>query len=350
MYIKMITLKYTIQARIKSTQENHTIVEKMQAIVSNYTIDYEEYFNRSNVWCDTYSDTFSRDVGANGYCDIFTAYGNENNIQTNTGYHELYYCSSKIKRDAGLYNTFPRTYGSWCLHTGKQSFGQYYRQFWDTKNNAIPKKMWYTDEDDENLMTWPEAIHDHMNIAELYLISQQWDSRIFFRRTLVASRDWNKDTITGNTSSETKYVMQILQLRWFDAGENHDFNSNEYSGVYDGHIDTRACDYAKWFICQGQNIGGVYSWYHLPADQDDGRVDFTHSDTTLKYRNIRISPTKNPNYAWAESQVQINPYFTIGYTNGLYGQHRQKRLWTEDISAYETSTQTTFNIKNRYTQ
>lgn len=49
MYIKMITLKYTIQARIKSTQENHTIVEKMQAIVSNYTIDYEEYFNRSNV-------------------------------------------------------------------------------------------------------------------------------------------------------------------------------------------------------------------------------------------------------------------------------------------------------------
>ena len=350
MYIKMINLKYTIQARVNSTQENHTIVEKIQALINNYTIDYEEYFNRYNVWCDIVSGAFSRDIGENGYCDIFTAYGNQNNIQANTSQHELYYCSSKIKSIGEWYNIFPWENGSWCVHTGRQSFGQYYRQFWDTHNNVHNKKLWYTDEDDENLMTGPEAIHDHTNIAELYLISQQGDARIFFRRKLIASGDWNHDGTTGNISSEMKYTLQILQLRGFDAGENHDFDINNHSGVYDGNIDTRACDYAKWFICHGSGIGQIYSGYALPIDQNDGRVDFTHNSTTLKVRNILISPSKNPLYASAESYVQINPYITIKYTNGIYGKLRQKRMGTQDLSTYETSSQTTFNIKNRYTQ
>ncbi|MEI7919213.1 MAG: hypothetical protein WCH65_03245 [bacterium] len=48
-YIRMITLKYNIQARTNVTQDSYYAIEKINLLLKDYTIDYEEYFNRKNV-------------------------------------------------------------------------------------------------------------------------------------------------------------------------------------------------------------------------------------------------------------------------------------------------------------
>lgn len=48
-YTKMIKIKYTIQAKINITQDSYLAIEKINLLLKDYTIDYEEYFNRKNV-------------------------------------------------------------------------------------------------------------------------------------------------------------------------------------------------------------------------------------------------------------------------------------------------------------
>ena len=47
----MMNVKYTIQAKQSLIQESHDVVEKINLLLKNYTIDYEEYFNRQRVGC-----------------------------------------------------------------------------------------------------------------------------------------------------------------------------------------------------------------------------------------------------------------------------------------------------------
>jgi hypothetical protein len=70
----------------------------------------------------------------------------------------------------------------------------------------------------------------------------------------------------------------------------------------------------------------LYTGYALPADANDGRVNLFGQDTTVSNRNLVVSPTKNPDYALAQPEVQVNPYFTISLTNKLYGKVRQRKL------------------------
>ncbi len=94
-YTKMIKLKYTIQAKTNVIQDAYFTIEKINLLLKDYTIDYEEYFNRKNVGCDTYTEPFTRNIGDNGYCDLFTAYGNNSNIdQIPSTTRNIYVCSS----------------------------------------------------------------------------------------------------------------------------------------------------------------------------------------------------------------------------------------------------------------
>ena len=352
-YTKMMKLKYNIQARTNITQDAYFVVEKINLLLKDYTIDYEEYFNRKNIGCDTYNATFTRDAWPNGYCDLFTAYGNNNTIGgISEQKNELYFCSSAID-DTNPYTVIQEPniqHGSWCLSTGQQSFGQYFWQFRDVKKDVDSIAGARNDDDDENILKWPMAIEDTNNVQELYLISQNGTSRIFIRRALLESGDRNNDGLTWETDSENLYTLQILKLKWFDAGNNHDFDINNSSGVYDGEIDTRACDYAQGFVCNGSGINWIYSGYNLPLDENDGRVNLFQKNITISNRNISISPNKNPQYALAEDNAQINPYFTLNFTSKLYGQIRQKRLGMASIDEFQTTIQTTFNTKNFYIQ
>ena len=96
-YTRMIKLKYNIQARTNITQDSYFAIEKINLMLKDYTIDYEEYFNRKNVGCDTYNINFTRDIGTDGYCNLFTAYGNNSNIdQSPSPERKIYFCSSKV--------------------------------------------------------------------------------------------------------------------------------------------------------------------------------------------------------------------------------------------------------------
>ncbi len=350
----MIRLKYNIQARTNVTQDSYYTIEKINILLKNYTIDYEEYFNRKNVGCDDYNVNFTRDVNTDGYCNMFTAYGNTNNIdQIASPKHRIYFCSSNITIDNNepqkVINNESIQNGEWCLSTGKQSFWQYSWQFRDIKHDVDSVLGAWNDDDDENVMKWPNAIENPTDIQELYLISQDGKSRILIRRALIESGDRNHD---GNVSgdSERLYTLQLLKLRGFDAGNNHDFDVNTSSGVYDGKIDTRACDYAQGFVCKWSWIGPIYEEYKLPLDENDGRVNLFQKNITIADRNIIVYPTKNPQYALSENDIQINPYFTINLTSKLYGSIRQKRLGMENIDNFQINLQTTFNTKNFYTK
>lgn len=94
-YLRMITLKYNIQARTNVTQDSYYAIEKINLLLKDYTIDYEEYFNRKNVGCNGNQENFSRNVDTGGYCTNFTAYGNNNNIdQEPSSERKIYFCSS----------------------------------------------------------------------------------------------------------------------------------------------------------------------------------------------------------------------------------------------------------------
>ena len=154
-YSRMIKLKYNIQARTNVTQDTYFAIEKINLLLKDYTIDYEEYFNRKNVGCNSYNSNFIRDVGTGGYCQNFTAYGNNSNIdQIPSTQRNIYFCSSTTDETAPyrvIQNPDVQN-GSGCSNTGQQSFGQYRRQFRNVRNDVDSVAGAWNDDDDENVM------------------------------------------------------------------------------------------------------------------------------------------------------------------------------------------------------
>lgn len=58
--------------------------------------------------------------------------------------------------------------------------------------------------------------------------------------------------------------------------------------------------------------------YRLPSDKDDGRVKIFDNNITLSSWNMKIYPTKEPEYAFRNDDVQINPYINIYLQTKLY--------------------------------
>lgn len=166
------------------------------------------------------------------------------------------------------------------------------------------------------------------------------------RRALVETgdRDQNQNGIISG-SDESRYSIQILKLKGFDAGENHDFDINN-PGVYDGQIDTWACDFTQGFICHGTPVDtNLYSGYNLPISVDDGRVDLVGGDLTLTDRQLKIYPDSNRDLARTEDAAQINPYIQISITHKLFGKTWKRRLGAESLSDFQVTLQTLFNTR-----
>lgn len=362
-YSRLVRTKYSIQAKQSLIQSSYYMLEKLNIELKNYTVDYEEYFNRKMVWCDwtEYWDTFTWNVNSgvqNWNCDNFTAFGNQNSILLwDKAKIRLYSCSSTTWYTAPelVIENVSVQDGSWCFNVGvftndswfKQSFGQYFQQLWDYKDDS-GKWAWVVwDDDDEDVWMWPIAIWDAQNIKELYLISQDGTKRIMFRRKIVKSGDWNRDWVVS-WDSEYRYNLQMLRLRWFDAWDTHDFDDPNAVWIYDGKVDTWACDYAGWFICNGSGVWWVYSWFNLPLNNSDWRVNMFEKNLTISNFNVIISPDENPKYVWRETDKQINPFITLTVESKLYWQIRYKKLWALSLDDFQLSLQTTFDTKNFY--
>ncbi len=357
-------------ARQALIQETNDVMDRFARLFQDYTIDYEEYFNRKMVGCDETKKgaAFEWALNTSGHCNAFTSYGNENaKLQTpgEEKLHHILYCSS----DAKDYNLLIRSEnctslgsigGEWGfpgLNAGRLSYGQYQYLFWDVGNDTdnlsidgisantyapginLPKPFEYGDSDDRDLGSGPDAIGKAQNAQELYLISHDGQRRLFLRRTLKSYKD-----VKGNAS--TGYTIQVLKLRGFDAGKAHKFDAANDSEVYDGNIDTWACDYGQFFLCWGTEISN-YSGYKMPANKDDGWIDLFDEKLDIVDWNIAISPTKNPDYAWAEENQQINPFIKISLTAKLTDHLWANKLWGS-TSGYQYTLQNTYDTKGFY--
>ena len=348
-YSFLIRSNKEIIARQNAIQQWYELLEKLNILMQDYTVDYEEYFNRQMVWCVnswgllTWSN-FKWNVWLSWYCTEFTAYGNENSTEKwrrwsriNSGYHDIYYCSSDREENQRLsHRVLKREY---CWKWWKrQSFGQYAALFTDVKeptNNEDDKNLW------QPVMDWlnsVNAIANGDNIQELYLISHDWKSRLFFRRKL-----------TNQTSGYAQYRIQMLRLRWFDAWQDHNFDSTNIEWLYDWQIDTWACDTSMWFIWSWESVWWAYSGYHLPNDVDDCRIDLTYWSTSIFAWNLNISPINDPILYWSQQERQINPYMKILVVAWVYfPEIFSKSLVGSSIAEFKVPIQTTINMKDFY--
>jgi len=383
-YFQMQKLRTDIFAKSVLIKNTSSLMEKLNLIMKNYTIDYEEYFNRRIVGCnwDNWGNNFTWNVdNYSGYCQNFDGYGNENSIDSETWNNILYYCTSKWTIDYpderpnwqedcegnwpwdGISGSNYIYYqdennlisGSGCWENiwwewqgawKKQSFWQYALQFWDVRKNTDAYLWCKWDDDDIDLGKWPIAIGDNLHVKELYLISKDEKKRIFMRRKLIGREDFNNDGIIQ--TGEKLYKLQILKLRGFDIWFWHNLNIVD-STFNDWKIDTWACDYQEWFKCNWNSIvndnANPFYEYKLPKDINDGWVDLTINDLTVQNFNLAIFPTVDPSLTWQDTWVQIYPYIRIRLTTQFYPTNYRKKLNPERLIQYKMNLQTTFSVK-----
>lgn len=224
-YSVMTTLprvKLFNDARMQLIEQSNDVMNRFAVLFQDYTIDYEEYFNREHV---------GKDLDSEGtFYKKFSYYGNQTSVPSiSQDFHYVRYFDSDTP----------------TLPANKLSYGQYKAMFWnmgkDTdgqgKFNLINEQRdeRFTnvgDADDKDLGKGPVAFSD-LHPKELYLISHDGTRRLFLRRKKVCKDSSNPETCS--------YTIQMLKLRGFDAGSKHKFEAAD-SKTYDGEIDTWACD------------------------------------------------------------------------------------------------------------
>lgn len=356
LFVYMYKIKGWLEARQTLTKESYFLLEKLNTMIKNYTIDYEEYRNRRRVGCKEAGNPQWADT-----CTLPTYYWNKNGVSNQPDVHKFFYCSSLLAQSGG---GLPSVFNSWvspvdhldtyfgnCMQNAinvlslpslTQSYGQYAMLFTDVKEDVdyVPGAAW----DDDDTQIWRnffQSVYSKswFTPSELYLISFDKKKRLYIRRKQIEQGDYNGDGIVGET--EKLYSLQILQLRWFDAWESHDF---QWPGVYDGVIDTRACDYSLGFNCSGSSIQGAYPEYHMPIDEEDGRKNLLSSDITITDWKLDVQPTHDPKLSWNSEASQINPYIRVAFVSKLYWKNRSRKLDREQINNYSLSLQTAFSF------
>lgn len=371
-YRQMVFIKTDTTAKQHLIQQSYLFMERINNMIKDKGIDYEEYFNRKLVWCNSTAIEWLWDTATWWMCQRFTSYGNYHSLNNtlsdnnNTSTHLLYHCSSLLLLDQNLWSYSSIVFGNagttnlrdgkWCYTddssrfniTMRQSYGQYKLQHTDVWLQTDAQRntsVW--DDDDIQLWIWPIAIWNSNNVQELYLISADQQERLYLRRRLVRSGDRDGDWIIGNTSTDNLYTIEILKLKWFDAWNNHSFDVNS-TGVYDWITDTRACDYNEWFICQWTSIWWIYSWYRLPIDEYDWWLSITPHSITISDWSLFLTPNRNPQYAWGINEVQINPFIRIQFSTHLYGEFWHMSIRPSSLNAYTLTLQSAFTTKQQY--
>jgi hypothetical protein len=239
-YINIKKSEWEIGTQQIIIQESNNFLERLHELSLDYSIDYEEYFNRYHEGCGTaqniwfsWNQTWS--------CTTFTKYGNNSNRNC------LYYCDSST---TNWYNSLSWWYTVYPLNPIWSScVGSIKNQcFWEYKFQFRDITDWYLNNgNDAFVWEWPIAIAKNTWVQELYLINKDWDHRVYFRRKLLTGIDLNWDWLSTG-KNESLYTIQTLKLKWFDAGIWNNFNT-WYWWVYDWFIDTRACDAEAGFAC-----------------------------------------------------------------------------------------------------
>lgn len=284
--------------------ESSNLIDMIHDAALNYTIDYEEYFNRQMVWAEDTS-----------YWNLW----------------ELYYCWGSNGTNPWKYKFYiRRNIWFWCPQLWNQKYLEYYFQHRKLSNanilNSATNSWAYQ-------WKWPTAISPNIWLDYLYLINENWTERYYFRRVKKEEKDIN-NSISIDLPNEELYTIQMLKLQWLDAWVGHDFNSR---WTYDWFIDTRVCDNSQWYYC---NWNIVSNKNRLPIDWNDWWIDITSNKVTVSDMKIDIYPVKDPYLAINESEYRSDPYAKISFTMNMY--------WIE--SSEEITMTTSLSFKNSYSK
>lgn len=248
-------------------------------VKASWNIDYEEYFNRTNIWKAQYNKHyFIRSWFWNFWWDNL-------NVWSSNYWNTLYNCSNI-------------SWSAWCASWNQQRFLQYERQFIDIKNPDIL-------EDDNNLWNWPSVIF--WDEKELYLISNDWKKRTLFR--LKTENDTYAPSseicdISNNIYDWCIWNIEFLELEWRDFWENHIYWDNdnlEGDGIIDTWVYPRKLTWIENVVAWSTN---VEYWQKLFWD-----------DINITSFEIRLAPQKDLDLAWKTSLTsKISPYIDIKMT------------------------------------
>ncbi len=341
---KINSWKIKLAQQTSVTKEAYFFSEKLfQEIKKWWTIDYEEYFNRKVVWTTTSSWYYNLPTWFWNYWKASTWYWNW-----------FYYCRSlstwKMLDPTWLINNWCYKSNAWIDNSSianpwpigattgdKQRYWQYYFQFVDY--NVDADTDWWDqdwnldirwDLDDEHLWIWPKAFS--WSMLELYLIWDNWKSRTYFRRKVIAD---SNSPIQNCTSSWTETgclgTLQILKLSWKDWGMDH----NWWNWAYDWKIDTWIVDPTIYWT---SNImwTAIIAW---SVDMNSYWQDMFPSALNVTDFKVDLFPDVYKVYWWKEmsSLKDINPYLKLSLSIKPGWLKRKWIIWDVPEIKYQTT-------------
>lgn len=294
-----------------STQSYLALEVLTRTIKDGWSIDYEEYWNRSRVGTGVEFWVYS---GATG----FGNYGHNgiiNDTSTNfwSGKYVCAYQSWSVTNACdSIGNSFDGTIQDINTSTSPQRFGQYAANFYTYKTDADTNSNIIGDYDDEDPGLGPVAIPDNGKLKELYLIKRTSSGveRLIIRNRFIDDPSWCP--MGGNTGS-CRWQLEILKLKGSDEGLDHDSTNLDKSGEYDGIIDTWRChpDYS---------CTGVLAWTsNLPIGTGSEFVPLLPPTISVLNWQLDVAPIKDGNRSWREreySQAQsVRLTVTLWWSN-----------------------------------
>ena len=317
-------------------KESFYFTEKLFEMVKKWwTLDYEEYFNRSMVWNTDYASGHFADESWFGNFWIWWS------IWSNTYGSEFYYCASWI----GIANKLDWT---GCSAAGHQRYWEYSFQFIDYNSNYDADwwdENWDTDirfdDDDEYIWDWPEVFTAWTIMPELYLISWDKRERTLFRWSvksdinswgLACSIDAINNTITW---SWCIWNVEYLKLEWVDWGLDHGDSPGELT-EYDWVIDT-------WLLHKDFQLWGEVAW-----KSNVNWVSLFPESINVTEFNVRSYPNKDILLAWnnIDESLNISPYIIINIKLKPSWESRTKLKWAWK----ELEFSMTINLTDIYSQ
>lgn len=291
-----------------------------------WTIDYEEYFNRSAVWTWVSNWHYTKRTWFWNFWK--SGANNDSNIWTNTFGLVYYYCRS---------SNGSRMWVWWCINNNDwntnnnvnnspQRYWQYGFQFIDYNSNYDNDWWLFWDEDgdwnfrwdddDEYLWEWPEAFAWNQ-VNEIYLISADGEDRTFFRWNI--KDDPDDDTNTCNTNIWWLWciwTVEFLKLRWVDIWIDH--NLDNLWSWHEWLIDT-------WFIHEDFDpaFDAVNNIKTATMNYTVAWTNWNNYWEPLFWETINVSdvkffayPNKDLKLAWKNvtPEVNIAPYLRIQMT------------------------------------
>ncbi len=330
-----------LMEKTKLEQQAFYFSERFFEIVkSGGTLDYEEYFQRKNIWNSTY---------LSGHYDTLTSFGN--------GANSLVHCISwntSLMWNDGCILTHNDAGAS--ILGDKFLYGQYPEQFIDYNSDADGDGgdedgdgSILGDDDDLYLGNGPSVFWVDGEISEIYLIGKSWDSRTFFRwyvqedpnKIASAICDFsNPRTPTGDGCFGT---IQFLRLKGVDWWNDHSSSIIDVT-QNDGIIDTWIYDPEVY----GTSSPIVADLTPAVDTDDSENYWLTILGDNVNVKNIKISayPNKDSNLAWADNldSTFLSPYLRISMTI--------LPSWKERLrlkgSVPEVQINTTINLTTKY--